>query len=100
MLLREPNSRRLIELDWYPKGSIFYTPYTPGDAVDHLDLSLGVVPRETLDRVHRKLLKSGAKPTRWTPATMEGWSTHVLDPNGIWITVGRRPTRKERGASK
>lgn len=99
VLLRDPNSRRLIELNWYPKGSIFYGPYRPGDALDHLDFSLGVAPRETLERVHRQLLKNGAKPTRWTPANTEGWSTHVLDPNGIWITVGRRPTRKERGAS-
>ena len=100
VLLRDPNSHRLIELNWYPRGSIFYTPYTPGDALDHLDFSLGAVPRDALERVHRKLLKSGAKPTRWTPATTEGWSTHVLDPDGIWITVGRSPTRKERKASK
>ena len=100
VLLRDPNSHRLIELNWYPRGSIFYTPYTPGDALDHLDFSLGAVPRDALERVHRKLLKSGAKPTRWTPATTEGWSTHVLDPDGIWITIGRSPTRKEREASK
>ncbi len=100
VLLRDPNSRRLIELNWYPKSSIFYSPYTPGDALDHLDFTLGAVPRGVLERVHRKLLKNGAKPTRWTPATTEGWSTHVLDPNGIWITVGRRPTRTEREDSE
>lgn len=98
VLLRDPRSRRLIELNWYPKDSIFYGPYAPGDALDHLDFTLGVAPRAALERVHRQLVKHGARPTRWSPERTEGWSTHVLDPNGIWITVGRQPTRSERAS--
>ncbi len=100
VLMRDPASRRLIELNWYPKGSLFYGRYAPGDALDHLDFTLGAVPRSVLEQVHRRLVKNGAKPTRWSPSTTEGWSTHVLDPDGIWITVGRRPTRAEREASE
>jgi len=96
VLLRDPRSRRLIELNWYPKGSLFYRGYHPGEALDHLDFTLGAVSRASLERVHRTLLKRGAKATQWTPSTTEGWSTHVLDPDGIWITVGRRPTPAER----
>lgn len=96
VLLRDPRSRRVIELNWYPRGSLFSGPYRPGEALDHLDFSVGAVPRATLERVYRRLLRQGARPTRWTPATTEGWSAHVRDPDGIWIAVARRPTARER----
>jgi catechol 2,3-dioxygenase-like lactoylglutathione lyase family enzyme len=100
VLLRDPRSRREIELNWYPKGSIFYRGYRTGDALDHLDFTLGVASRASLDRVHRRLLRNGARATKYTPTRTEGWSTHVLDPDGVWITVGRRPTQAERRSSK
>lgn len=96
VLLKDPKSRRVIELNWYPRGSLFSGAYRVGNALDHLDFSVGAVPRSALERAYRKLLKNGAKPTRWSPARTEGWSAHVLDPDGIWITVGRRPTPAER----
>ena len=96
VLLRDPRSRRLVELNWYPRGSLFAGPYRVGDALDHLDFTLGVASRAALDRAYRRLLRHGARPTRWSPATTEGWSAHVLDPDGVWITVGRRPTPAER----
>ena len=96
VLLRDPRSRRLLELNWYPKGSLFHGPYRAGDALDHLDFTIGAASRATLEKTYRRLLKYGARPTRWSPATTEGWSGHVLDPDGIWITVGRRPTAAER----
>jgi catechol 2,3-dioxygenase-like lactoylglutathione lyase family enzyme len=96
VLLEDPNSRRKIELNWYPKGSVFAGPYRPGDAVDHLDFTLGVAPRAELERVYRRLLRQGAKPTGYEPSTTEGWMASVTDPDGIWITVGRRPTVAER----
>jgi len=99
VLLRDPKSRRFIELNWYPKGSLFDGPYRPGDALDHLDFTIGASSRRTLEHVHRELLKHGARPTHWSPATTEGWSTHVLDPDGVWITVARSPTAAERRAT-
>jgi catechol 2,3-dioxygenase-like lactoylglutathione lyase family enzyme len=99
VLLQDPRSRRLIELNWYPKGSIFFGPYSTGDSLDHLDFTIGVADRAALERVHRGLIRHGARATRWTPARTDGWSTHVLDPDGVWITVGRRPTLAERRPS-
>jgi catechol 2,3-dioxygenase-like lactoylglutathione lyase family enzyme len=96
VLLRDPRSRRVIELNWYPKGSLFSGAYRAGDALDHLDFTIGAAGRATLERTYQKLLRNGARPTRWSPATTEGWSAHVLDPDGVWITVGRTPTRTER----
>lgn len=97
-LLRDPRSRRVIEINWYPKGSMFYGPYHPGDGLDHLDFTIGVASRAALERTYRRLLRQGARPTKWSPSTTEGWMASVLDPDGIWITVGRRPTPAERRA--
>jgi len=96
--LEDPRTRRNVELNWYPRNSMFYTRYALGEGVDHLDFSLGSVPRSTLETLHRRLLRSGARPTRYSPATTEGWMASVRDPDGIWITVGRRPTPAERRA--
>jgi catechol 2,3-dioxygenase-like lactoylglutathione lyase family enzyme len=96
VLLRDPRSHRVVELNWYPKGSRFYSPYRAGDAADHLDFSLGSVPKATLERTYRRLLAGGGRPTGYEPSTTEGWMASVQDPDGIWVTVGRRPTRSER----
>lgn len=96
VLLEDPRSRRKLELNWYPERSLFGGRYLSGDAVDHLDFTLGVAPRKELERVYRHLLKNGAKPTGYEPSTTEGWMASVTDPDGIWITIGRRPTPSER----
>lgn len=98
VLLRDPKSRRLLELNWYPKGSRFFEPYSAGTGLDHFDFTLGVASRDELERVYRRLLRLGGRPTGYAPATTEGWMASVTDPDGIWITVGRRPTPAERRA--
>lgn len=95
-LLKDPKSGRQVELNWYPKGSLFYAPYRAGDALDHLDFTVGVARRAVLEQTYRRLLRHGARPTRYSPSTTQGWMASVKDPDGIWITVGRRPTPAER----
>ncbi len=96
VLFEDPRSRRKVELNWYPKGSRFGVPYRAGEAVDHLDFTLGVASRKELERAYGRLLRHGARPTGYEPSTTEGWMASVTDPDGIWITLGRRPTRSER----
>jgi len=96
--LQDPKTRHNVELNWYPRGSMFYRRYTPGEAIDHLDFSLGAAPRAALESTYRRLLAAGARPTAYSPAETEGWMASVRDPDGIWITVGRRPTPAERRA--
>ena len=96
VLLEDPVSRRKLELNWYPRGSLFFGRFRPGDAVDHLEFTLGVAPRAELERTYRRLLRLGARPTGYEPSNTAGWMASVTDPDGIWITIGRRPTRSER----
>ncbi|MGI0071732.1 MAG: VOC family protein [Thermoplasmata archaeon] len=100
VLLQDPRTRRLLELNWYRKGSLFFSPYRAGDALDHLDFTIGVASRESLERTYRRLLRLGARPTRWRRSTTQGWMASVTDPDGIWITIGRRPTPAERRAMR
>jgi catechol 2,3-dioxygenase-like lactoylglutathione lyase family enzyme len=96
--LQDPRSRRIVELNWYPRGSLFGTPYTVGDGVDHVDFTIGVAPKASLERQYRKLVKNGGRPTGYSPATTDGWMASVRDPDGIWITVFRDPSPAERRA--
>jgi catechol 2,3-dioxygenase-like lactoylglutathione lyase family enzyme len=96
--LEDPRSRRVIELNWYPKNSLFGGRFTVGGGIDHLDFTLGVTSRSSLERVYRRLLAAGARPTGYEPSTTGGWMASVRDPDGIWITVGRQPTAPERRA--
>jgi catechol 2,3-dioxygenase-like lactoylglutathione lyase family enzyme len=94
--LEDPRSHRNLELNWYPRGSRFATAYSVGDGVDHLDFSIGIAPTAALERVCQRLIRAGARPTRYTPATTAGWMGCVRDPDGIWINVFREPSAAER----
>lgn len=91
VLLRDPRSGNVLELNWYPRGSLFHEPYRAGTALDHIDFTVGAVGRDVLERAYRTLVRQGAKPTRWRPATTGGWMACVKDPDGLWIKIGRRP---------
>ncbi len=98
--LTDPRSGRSMEINWYPRNSRFWGPYVAGSEVDHLDFSIGVASRDTLERTYRRLRRAGARPTGLEPRTTEGWMASVLDPDGVWLTIGRRPTASERAAMR
>ena len=99
-LLRDPRSGQRLELNWYPKQSMFEGPYKKGDELDHLDFTVGAVGRGALEKAYRRLLRIGAKPTRFSPVTTDGWGAMVRDPDGIWVRLGRRPRVPARRSRK
>lgn len=94
--LKDPRSGRVLELNWYPRGSRFYARYRPGDSLDHIDFTVGVATQARLEREYERLLRFGGRPTKYVPSTTGGWMASVTDPDGVWITIGRRPTPSER----
>lgn len=98
-LLQDPASRRVMELNWYPRHSMFSSTYRRGDELDHIDVSLGASPRSALERAYRKLLRNGGRATQFSPSTTDGWAAMVKDPDGIWIRLGREPRRAQRRPS-
>ncbi len=74
-------SRQKLELNWYPPGSRFYTPYRKGEEMDHFAFVVDDVRKAYLD-----LLRKGAKPAV-PPEKSEGTEVYVQDPDGIWIEL-------------
>ena len=79
--LRGPGSAQRLELNWYPKGSRFYTPYRKGEEMDHLAVTVDDVPR-----AFQELVRRGAR-SAVDPAHSEGTEVYVKDPDGIWIEL-------------
>lgn len=74
-------SRQKLELNWYPPGSRFYTPYRKGEEMDHFAFVVDDVRKAYLE-----LLRNGAKPAV-PPEKSEGTEVYVQDPDGIWIEL-------------
>ena len=81
--LRSVGSAQMLELNWYPDGSKFFTgPYRNGDALDQIAFEC-----EDVERAYRELLAKGARVGH--PPFAEGHSllAYVEDPDGIWIEL-------------
>jgi catechol 2,3-dioxygenase-like lactoylglutathione lyase family enzyme len=88
-----PGSDHRIELNYYPKGSAFYTPLGPGEEFDHFGFYA-----EDPRRWVRKALKAGATPmTGFVDGAAQ--LVFVRDPDGVWLGAygPGLPTKRSRG---
>ena len=79
--LRSPGSPQRLELNWYPEGSRFYTPYRRGEELDHLAFRVGDV-----EAAFRAILEGGAT-SAVPPEESRGTEVYVRDPDGIWLEL-------------
>ena len=79
--LKDTSSKQVLELNWYPRGSRFYTQYAPGEELDHLAFVV-----KDVEKAYRLLLDAGATPAV-APADSKGTEVYVKDPDGIWIEL-------------
>lgn len=100
VLLEDPKTHQRIELNWYPKGSKWATPFAPGDGLDHLGFLLGRVPQAALEREYARLLRLGARKVGFPLEKDQGWVAYVGDPDGHWIEIFRWPTAAEERAMR
>ncbi len=75
------SGRQRLELNWYPPGSRFYTPYRKGEELDHLAIVV-----DDVKKAYRELIRKGATPAV-SPEKSEGTEVYVKDPDGIWIEL-------------
>lgn len=83
VLLEDGRSGQRLELNWYPPGSPFATPYVPGEGLDHIGYSTShaaAVIRKLVARGGRLVLR----PT--DPGGSRG-TTYVADPDGNWVEI-------------
>jgi lactoylglutathione lyase len=86
VLLRDPKSGQKLELNWYPAGSTYATPYEPGEGLDHIAFSV-----DNLTETYTDLRKKGVQITDVDPLATNGWIACVKDPDGNWIGLYQRP---------
>lgn len=74
-----PGGAHFLELNWYPPGSKFATPYQPGEALDHLGVK---VEGATMQEAIAHLEEHGGKLS--IPPFREGqsWLAYVDSPDG------------------
>ena len=93
--LKDPESGVQLELNYYPEGSKYRTPYSAGEGLDHLGFDV-TDARKTIER----LIAFGAK-VAVEPWLEEGryWIGFVEDPDGIWLEI-QSPVPKKAASSK
>lgn len=79
--LRTPGSQQRLELNWYPRGSRFYSGYRGGEELDHLAFVV-----DDVRKAFKELVRKGAE-VAVDPAHSEGTEVYVKDPDGIWIEL-------------
>lgn len=93
--LKDPDSGVQLELNYYPEGSRYRTPYTVGEGLDHLGFDVKDA-KATMER----LVAFGAK-VAVEPWLEEGryWIGFVEDPDGIWLEIQSAVPRAKGGAT-
>ena len=89
--MRTPTGKQILELNYYPKTSKFYEEYVNGSELDHLGLYVRDVRGQ-----YERLIKLGCEPAV-EPFNQGSWVlAFVKDPNGIWLELIGRETKKKR----
>lgn len=84
VLLEDLVTGQKLELNWYPRGSQFDTPYSPGEGLDHIGFAV-----KDVEEASRRAVEAGAEPTEVTAGSTEGWQAYVKGPDGNWIEFFR-----------
>lgn len=94
-LLKDPKSGVRMELNWYPPGSKYATPFAPGEGLDHIGVKVDSVAEKT-----KELAAKGVEvvPIPESLATQKRSETFILhigfmkDPDGNWIGLYDHPS--------
>ena len=79
VILTMEGSNHQVELNHYPAGSRFDTPYEAGEGLDHLGFETA-----DLDGVLAEAKKAGYPAVLEMQDSVHRWA-YIQDPNGIWI---------------
>lgn len=92
--LKDPRSRQVLELNYYPRRARYYERFKTGSELDHLAFW-----EKDVDTKYKQLLRKGA--TRAIGPFSEGGYrlAFVKDPDGIWVELLGRERRARQKAS-
>lgn len=82
VLFRDSTSHQHLELNWYPKGSKYATPFSAGEGLDHLGFRVN-----NLDAAGRRVRAAGGRMVeeiRWKGKVV---LAYYEGPDGIWVEL-------------
>ena len=82
VLLEDRWSHQHLELNWYPKGSNYATPFSPGEGLDHLGVRV-----RSLDAAARRLRTAGAKLVSEIRYRGKVAVAYYEGPDGVWVEL-------------
>jgi catechol 2,3-dioxygenase-like lactoylglutathione lyase family enzyme len=87
VLLGDRTSHQQVELNWYPRGSRYATPYVSGEGFDHFGVRV-----ENLKVAGRRLRAAGARKVdeiRWRGKVV---LEYYEGPDGFWVELILSPS--------
>jgi catechol 2,3-dioxygenase-like lactoylglutathione lyase family enzyme len=87
VLLQDPRSQQRLELNWYPRKSRFFSPFVPGEGLDHLGVRVN-----DIKAAGERLERAGA--TKVDEITYRGkvQLAYYEGPDGTWIELILSPS--------
>jgi catechol 2,3-dioxygenase-like lactoylglutathione lyase family enzyme len=82
VLFRDPVSHQQLELNWYPKGSKFATPFAPGEGLDHLGVRVN-----DLAAAARRVRAAGGRLLHTVKWRGKEWVAYYEGPDGLWVEL-------------
>jgi len=82
VLLADRTSHQQLELNWYPKGSKYATPFTAGEGLDHIGVRV-----RSISAAARRLRAAGARKVVEFRERGKVVVAYYEGPDGIWVEL-------------
>ncbi|MGA8303356.1 MAG: VOC family protein [Thermoplasmata archaeon] len=82
VLFRDPTSHQQLELNWYPKGNKYATPFSPGEGLDHLGFRVN-----NIAAAGRRVKSAGGHlifQEKWKGKDVAAF---YEGPDGLWVEL-------------
>jgi catechol 2,3-dioxygenase-like lactoylglutathione lyase family enzyme len=87
VLLGDRTSHQQVELNWYPRGSRYATPYGSGEGFDHFGVRV-----ENLKAAGRRLRAAGARKVDEIRSRGKPVIEYYEGPDGFWVELILSPS--------
>lgn len=87
VLFEDRASHQQLELNWYPKGNRYATPFVAGEGLDHLGFRTN-----DLDAAGRQLRAAGAKKVHEIRERGKVVLAYYEGPDGLWVELILSPS--------
>jgi catechol 2,3-dioxygenase-like lactoylglutathione lyase family enzyme len=87
VLLEDPRSHQLLELNYYPKGTRYWTPFVAGEGLDHLGVRVS-----DLAAAGRRIRRAGGRKISEIRYRGRPVLVYYEGPDKIWVELILSPT--------